>query len=357
VNGFSAFRLGKISAPDRAEITAFLDSCPWSSAYQYPYAGADSEWIFRQYDDGRLSFCGRASEGLAASRALPFLRCLAFNRGPVARDCEALIHGVRQTVSWAKRRRFVSVHGSTDIAGESIRSCIRLIKQLRPVSVEPAGRTTLRLDLERSEKEVFDSLHQSGRYKIRQALRAGVEVRPASDSADLEEFLNLHEAMTDRKGLPASARNLIQRLWEYNSDENYGRCPLFMASAGGRFLGGLLSFRCGRRTEYLFGATTSNPQASGQTVSPGYLLMWHAILWARSMDCNEFDLGGFDPDRTGGPAQMKRAFFRKPEPLRLAPAYRLHIHPGAKWIAGRGLAGLRRHPHELAAETSKDLNG
>jgi len=40
----------------------------------------------------------------------------------------------------------------------------------------------------------------------------------------------------------------------------------------------------------------------------GHILQWHALLWAKSHGCTEYDFGGYTPGATSGPAWFKEGF-------------------------------------------------
>jgi lipid II:glycine glycyltransferase (peptidoglycan interpeptide bridge formation enzyme) len=43
-------------------------------------------------------------------------------------------------------------------------------------------------------------------------------------------------------------------------------------------------------------------------VNVGHILQWHALQWAKSNGCSEYDFGGYTPGATSGPAWFKAGF-------------------------------------------------
>ena len=71
------------------------------------------------------------------------------------------------------------------------------------------GRFSLRVDLTKSEDEIFGNFRKNTRYEIRRAERAGVSVVSASSESEIDEFLTLHIRLAERKGF---SPNLIEHM-------------------------------------------------------------------------------------------------------------------------------------------------
>lgn len=163
-------------------------------------------------------------------------------------------------------------------------------------------RISLRLDLTKSEDEIFAKFRKNSRYEVRRAERLGVSVGAASADAEIEEFLTLHARLAVRKGFAADAAEDLRGAirWLTTADS---RGALLLARSGNQVYGGAVIGRAGKRCWYVWGAADKH-----EHFNVGHILQWRALLWAKSNGCNEYDFGGYTPGATSGPAWFKAGF-------------------------------------------------
>jgi len=150
-----------------------------------------------------------------------------------------------------------------------------------PQTVQP--RQTLVVDLTAREDALLARMHAKTRYNVRLAAKSGVVVRPWDD---IEAFHRMMEETGQRDGFGAHAVGYYRTA--YALFHGQGACELLLAEYEGQPLAALMVFARGRRSWYLYGASTS---AERQRM-PAYLLQWEAMRWARAHDCQEYDLWG-----------------------------------------------------------------
>jgi peptidoglycan pentaglycine glycine transferase (the first glycine) len=153
--------------------------------------------------------------------------------------------------------------------------------QGRSEPVQP--RRTMVLSLAGEEADWLARMKQKTRYNIRLAEKKGVQVRP---SGDVHSFYQLMQVTGQRDGFGVHSLEYFQEA--YRHFYPLGMCELLMAEFEGRPLAGLMVFARGRRAWYFYGASNDEERAR----MPAYLLQWHAMRWAKSRGCEEYDLWG-----------------------------------------------------------------
>jgi len=229
------------------------------------------------------------------------MRAAIANRGPVCDDAK-LWHAVTADFAEQMRREgFTYFDAGPDwlqTPGEEAESGFRDSAWERL----SGKRSSLRLDLTRSEDEIFANFRKNSRYEVHRAERLGVSVVPASTAAEIEEFLTLHSRLAARKGFAADAPDDARKSIHWLINENF-RGALLLARSENRTYGGAVIGRAGRRCWYVWGAADKH-----EHFSVGHILQWKALLWAKSHACNEYDFGGYTSAANSGPAWFKAGF-------------------------------------------------
>jgi peptidoglycan pentaglycine glycine transferase (the first glycine) len=150
-----------------------------------------------------------------------------------------------------------------------------------PHTIQP--RRTLIVDLRGDEDQILARMHQKTRYNIRLASKKGVEVHPWDD---LENFGRMIQETAVRDRFGAHVPDYYKRAYDLFHTE--GDCEIFVALYEGQPLAALMVFARGKRSWYLYGAST----AQHRNLMPNYLLQWEAMRWARDRGCTQYDLWG-----------------------------------------------------------------
>lgn len=313
-------KVNDLGSSDIERISEFLDCSETACAYQYPYPSQGDELIFYVMRGNVMVFSGRAVKGYLATRYLPFIRTLTFNRGPVASTLEDFIIGVQMVESWAKGQGFVRIDMNPDYFGSNL---LTLVDQLSTNGWQISSshsRYTLRTQLGSDDEQILAEFSKSGRYQVRRGVREGIRTVEVMDVSLIDLFVGLHNEMTHRKGLERSDGSLLHALWELKV-RNPTRLAIILAYHDEILLGGNVYFRAGDRVEYLFGAISKNKNILHGDVSAGYPLQYAGMKWSRSVSALEYDFGGFTPQAKTGPAFMKKSCVANPIALELAPSF------------------------------------
>ncbi|MGB8985904.1 MAG: GNAT family N-acetyltransferase [Candidatus Sulfotelmatobacter sp.] len=295
-----------LSQPLLCEITEFLDSQETSHLFQFPQWNAGGAKFALLREGGAIRWFGTfgTHSPLGSSLlglSLPWMRAVIANRGPVCDDNRLW---PTATEEFIKQMRLEGMTYCEVIPDWVQTTESNAEKNLRDSGWQGLGeeRSSLRLDLTKSDDEIFANFRKNSRYEIRRAERLGVSVVPASADVQIEEFLTLHARVAVRKGFLAEApedlRGAIR--WLIGADS---RGALLLAKAENQVYGGAVIGRAGKRCWYVWGAAEKHEQ-----FNVGHILQWRALLWAKSHGCREYDFGGYTPGATSGPAWFKAGF-------------------------------------------------
>lgn len=143
----------------------------------------------------------------------------------------------------------------------------------------------------RTEEELLCSFKSKCRYNIRLAQRKGVTCR-AYGKERLGDFQKLMEETRTRDGFQARSRGYFARMM----DALGSHCRLYLCEYQGRPLSGAICVQYGRRTCYVYGASSN----TGRELMPNYLMQWEMIRWAVKSGCEVYDFQGvpywYDPE-------------------------------------------------------------
>jgi hypothetical protein len=305
---------GNLSPALRREICAFLDSQHTAHPFQFPQWSQDKTQHALIRCQGRLGWY--ANWGIQQpTTALGMVRSVMVNRGPVCDDATFWRASLGLFQNDLKRQGFAYV----DIAPDRL-VCEEGNPELAASGWQHRGqlRTSLRLDLTADSDRIFAAFRKSTRYEIRRAERAGIRVGEPENEDQAEQFLDLYCRMSERKGFSAESREHMRDVLGWLETEK-SRGALLLAQHAGKLAGGVIVVRAGQRCWYVWGATDRHLE-----VNAGHILQWHALLWAKSLRCTQYDFGGYTVGATSGPAWFKQGFGG--EVVHFPGAYRCVLH-------------------------------
>jgi len=156
---------------------------------------------------------------------------------------------------------------------------------------------TVLIDLSKPEETLWKGLHGKWRNPLRNAMKAGIEIDHLPFAQCHDRFFPLYNQVRQAKGFepdigPEFYKDLTGPDFEHDT---------LIAHKDGSDIGTMTIGRVGTSSVYLFGAT---PDA-GRKLNAGYLLMWHAMLWAAKQGCDWFDLGGISATENPSIARFK----------------------------------------------------
>lgn len=306
------------------EIEAFLDRQNNSHPFQFPnwtggQNGDEREGLYcailRQQDEIRwFALCGVV---FPAGKWLRPIRSLMVNRGPACDDADVMVYGLGKLLEKSRELGLAYVDIDPDWAERPEWSVGNTLCQ-NGWRLLGENRSSLRLDLTAGNDELLLSFRKATRYEIRRSEQQGIAIRFAQDERDIQEFRRIYSEMARKKHFLPDEESHMTHALRWIVDEK-DRGSLLLAFKDATLLGGTLVVRAGTRAWYVLGATTKD-----ERLSAGHLLQWHAIQWAKSHGCVDYDFGGYREGVNTGPALFKRGFSQSV--VQFLPPYRYPLN-------------------------------
>ncbi len=148
------------------------------------------------------------------------------------------------------------------------------------------------------EERLLAGMKSKWRYNIRLAKRRGITVRGGSE-ADLAAFYQLYAETAERDGFLIRPFGYYDQIWrrflgaQADPTDPAGGALLLAEHADDPIpVAGLFLFRYGRRTWYLYGASSDRHRRD----MPNHLLQFEAMRWAAALGCTVYDWWGAPTD-------------------------------------------------------------
>jgi len=186
-----------------------------------------------------------------------------------------------------------------DPASVAVRDCL-VRHGFAPVP-RPSPYRTFRLDLSAPLAALRSSLDHKWRNQLNAAERGGLEVLEGESQELYRSFVELYDEMFASKRFRTSVdpRDFERVQSALPPSE---KLRILICRRDGELLSGLVASTIGAAAIYLLGATGSQ----GMKSKGSYLLQWRLIEWLKAMGCEQYDLGGIDPDNNPGVYHFKK---------------------------------------------------
>lgn len=147
------------------------------------------------------------------------------------------------------------------------------------------------LKLDKTEEELYKSMHENNRYSIRLAERKEIKTEIISENFTryLEPFYELMAITSQRNGFSLHPKEYYEAIFK-NLNSNYAF--LVVARFGEKILAIDLIIIYSKIANYVF-ACSSNEERNR---APTYGAIWSAIKHSKSLDCKYFNFGGITTD-------------------------------------------------------------
>jgi len=247
-------------------------------------------------------------------RSVPLFGAMAYApRGPIVApgDADGLAHALDALASLARERGAVLFKVDPELSPADAAPALAHAGFARGPDVQPVL-ATLVLDLAPDLDAIVGSFDKDTRWSVRQAPKRGVTLREVTDDPSLRAFYELYRETGGRA-------RFVTRTWEYYSLVwrtliDAGHATLRLAFLGDRAVAGAMTWRCGERELYMYGASSEE----GRRCFASYGLQWECIAGAKARGALRYDLGGIptDPSRKDdpmyGPYLFKKGFGGSP---------------------------------------------
>lgn len=235
------------------------------------------------------------------------------NRGPILLEAVADLPEADQLVfaalralrHEARRRRWWLLYAAPEIGeGEANR------RRLAEMGFWPRLRSmpwaSARLSLVADDATLLANLDGKWRNILRKSQKSNIRFAEwDGDSTQLDELIKCYGEMQRLKGFSGIPEKLLVELSKQNS-RNW-RFNFYMAvqtdtlTGQDTIVGMLVSIAHGNTATYIIGCTDS----IGRKSNANYMLLWAAILRAKEIGCQWYDLGGLNENTPGGVRHFK----------------------------------------------------
>ncbi len=153
-------------------------------------------------------------------------------------------------------------------------------------------KTTMVVDLGRSEEELLAGMKRTPRYNVRLAAKKGVRVVEDNSEEAIKLFWRMHGETVERKNFWSRSYGYYSALWRAMREA--GRGHLFWAEHEGDRLAAAIFLNFGRKCIYMLATST----VKKRNLKPNYLLQWEVMKWAKRRGITHYDTWGIPtPDK------------------------------------------------------------
>lgn len=243
-------------------------------------------------------------------RRIPLLGTMAYvPRGPVIApgDRDGLAHALDTLAAHARERGAVLLKVDPELEADESQEQLRHAGYRRGPDVQPVV-ATLVLDLAPDLETIMAGLEKDTRWSVRQSAKRGVTVLEVSDDDALHDFYELYRTTGERAHFITRTFDYYSFVWRTLIEAGLAR--LRLAYLGDRAVAGAMTWRCGDRELYMYGATSE----AGRKTYAAYGLLWECISGAKATGAVRYDLGGIPADPSDkndpmyGPYLFKKGF-------------------------------------------------
>ncbi len=217
------------------------------------------------------------------------------------------------------------------IAPEStnVKSTNDFLKSIGLKKVSTPSYSSGLLNLKTSEEDLLMGLKKKWRYSLKQSKSHKVNITILDgNSKDYEILLKRYAEFKIKNNFSGVSDSLILSLSRQNAKEwqfNFFVAQQMGSSNIKNCYGMLVTIFYGDSATYFLGETNNE----GRELQVNYLLLWKAIIHAKSIGCKWFDIGGLDATTPKGIAHFKKGL--QAEPYVLIGEWRGFILPWKKY--------------------------
>lgn len=289
---------------------------------------------WQKFQEANGKTCVSRGFGLGVIEALPIVGNYVYlPRGPVL-DVSSIKHQVssieEELTHLAKEHKagWIRVEPGSIDELETLRSVFsdcRIVPA--PHDVQP--REILVMNIDSDENTLLAQMKSKTRYNVRLAEKQSVSIRFSRAASDIELFIDLIYATTERKSIRPHPKQYYRNFFTVFSETE---CVLALAEHEGKVLAvNLLVFHAGA-TYYLHGGSSDE----GRHLMAPYLLQWESIREAKQRGCTLYNFGGVstkgDHGAWAGITRFKQGFAPATASMIFPGTYDIILSPGRYFL-------------------------
>lgn len=157
----------------------------------------------------------------------------------------------------------------------------RLVPNINPSTFQYRHK----LNLYKSEEEIFSTFSRATKYSIKKAIREGVTVKIDNSIDSVEKFCRMNHVTRKKHGLPPQPTSFFTKLYEYIISKDLGF--VVMAQKEKQIVAGAIYLKIGKKVLYKYSA--SYPEYLNFRANS--VVMWEAIKYSIQNKFEEMDFG------------------------------------------------------------------
>lgn len=279
------------------------------------------EWQAFQESNSRTAL--RSNESLALVETLPVVgRYLYTPRFPS--ENSKIVKEAWLALAHTQKAGWIRVEPETETVLQHLRQIFGTkYVQSAPHDVQP--REILVMDIQATNDELLAQMKPKTRYNIRLSEKHGVTVRFSRTQDDMERFIELVYATTERKTIRPHPKQYYRNFFQAFSGE---QCCLAIAEHQGTMLAANLLIFFEGMAYYLHGGSSSE----GRHLMAPFLLQWRSIEEAKQRGMTHYNFGGVNT-RVGqknswaGITRFKQGFTPSTLPITFPGTYDIMVAP------------------------------
>jgi lipid II:glycine glycyltransferase (peptidoglycan interpeptide bridge formation enzyme) len=157
--------------------------------------------------------------------------------------------------------------------------------KFQPTNVKIAPLSTLQIDLTADHDDILAQMRSGTRANVRLGGRKGITVRKGTED-DLEIFMKLHEASSQRQGFTTASEAYFAHMWRVFAP--IGKAAILISEYEGQAISAILLIGFGK----VICAKRFGWSGKQGRRKPNEFLLWKAMEWAKSQGYHWFDQDG-----------------------------------------------------------------
>lgn len=215
--------------------------------------------------------------------------------GPACCDKEIMVASINEIIHFYKKRHFIylgiQMYYKSSFETEYIEYKLNKLHRIKYLFNTDNTKSSIEINLENSLELIYNGFRKGHKSDIKKAVKLGLTVNPAKDTAELLSFTEIYLKMCRVRGIIDNqiSPEKIQPLYNYLKSNNLGEILIIKESSGDVLGGAVIVFQ-GVSVRYLKGAT--DPARRDMPIL--HLLMHEAIRMAKNRNFKYFDFWGFN---------------------------------------------------------------